>query len=346
MIHATGRIRRGVLAALVLLVLAAPASSPAESYVFKVATLAPQGIGWSKKFEQITRPAMTRATDGELRIKMYWGGIMGDDGDYVRKMRIGQLHGAAITGLGATLVCPEMTVVGLPFMFNGYDEVQHIKDTMYEEFDAYFQKSGHKLVYWVDQDFDQVYSTKYRMDELEHFSNARLLTWYGPMESRTLEMLGANPVPVAPPEVASALRQGIIDSLVCPSIWVVGSQSYMVLKYVTPLRMRYAPGMQVFSLDAWNSLPKRHRDGIMASRRDVERRFCQESHVENDRAYKALVDFGVQEVIPEPGFRDKVREMTRPVWKELAGREFDPALLDQVMARLEEYRSRNLARNP
>ncbi|MFH2098426.1 MAG: TRAP transporter substrate-binding protein DctP, partial [Pseudomonadota bacterium] len=87
----------------------------AERYRWKVATLAPKQVGWALTWQNLVTPWLDRATNSQVVIKVYWGGVMGNDDDYIRKMHIGQLHGAGVTGVGANLACPEFSVVGLPF---------------------------------------------------------------------------------------------------------------------------------------------------------------------------------------------------------------------------------------
>ena len=44
------------------------------------------------------------ATDGRLKLKVFWGGVLGNDVDYLRKMKTGQLHGAGLSAEGETEV--------------------------------------------------------------------------------------------------------------------------------------------------------------------------------------------------------------------------------------------------
>ncbi|MFH2098310.1 MAG: TRAP transporter substrate-binding protein DctP, partial [Pseudomonadota bacterium] len=96
-------------------------------YLWKMATLAPDSVGWARQIKKIVDPWMDEVTNHELATKVYWGGIMGDDEDYVRKMHIGQLDGAGLSGQGVTLAVPEMAVLELPFLFEGWNEVDYVK---------------------------------------------------------------------------------------------------------------------------------------------------------------------------------------------------------------------------
>ncbi|GIT74637.1 MAG: hypothetical protein Ct9H300mP29_6310 [Candidatus Neomarinimicrobiota bacterium] len=44
--------------------------------------------------------ALEEVTNGEIRLRIYPGGVVGDERDMIRKIRIGQIHGAAISAEG------------------------------------------------------------------------------------------------------------------------------------------------------------------------------------------------------------------------------------------------------
>ena len=58
-----------------------------------MATLAPEGTPW---YALIVVPGEDGTKKrGNIRLRIYPGGIVGDERDMIRKMRIGQIHGAA-----------------------------------------------------------------------------------------------------------------------------------------------------------------------------------------------------------------------------------------------------------
>lgn len=217
------------------------ASPGTTSYTWKLASLAPKHVGWAKHIRQIIHPAVSRATEGRLKPQWYWGGIMGEDRDYIDKMKIGQLDGAAFTGQGVVLVLPEMSVLELPFMFKDYGEVDYVRKKMFPTFDALARKRGYIITAWADQDFDQIYSSRYPMARVGEFKKAKFLTWYGPVEQKVLARLGVRPIPMGVLEISPAMRQNMADTLIAPAAWMVGSQLYTTVKYVNPVKIRYSP---------------------------------------------------------------------------------------------------------
>ena len=71
---------------------------------FRIATLAPRQSGLGKAFQQLRRELKER-TEGQVVLKMYDGGVAGDEMTVVRKMRAGQLDGALLTSTGSARSC-------------------------------------------------------------------------------------------------------------------------------------------------------------------------------------------------------------------------------------------------
>ena len=89
----------------------------AKKIVIKMATLAPEGTEWHGILVDLGQQ-WTDATNGEIRLRIYPGGIVGDEPDMIRKMRIGQIHGAAITNEGMTELNPYFTAFYMPMLFS------------------------------------------------------------------------------------------------------------------------------------------------------------------------------------------------------------------------------------
>src|SRR5262245_16025608 len=115
----------------------------------KMATLAPDGSSWTKLFREWAERVEKR-TGGQVKVKLYAGGVAGDERDAVRKMKLGQLNGAAITGIGLGLIQPEVRVLDLPFLLKGYDELDYVRTTLDGELRKKFEEKGFVLLGWGD----------------------------------------------------------------------------------------------------------------------------------------------------------------------------------------------------
>ena len=73
----------------------------AKKIIIKMATLAPEGTEWHGLLVEMGQE-WNKATNGQVKLRIYPGGVVGDERDMIRKIRIGQIHGAAVTTEGMT----------------------------------------------------------------------------------------------------------------------------------------------------------------------------------------------------------------------------------------------------
>ena len=315
------------------------AADPEEGrLLWKFATLAPKGTGWATNMQKIVLPAIDDATEGNLEVKIYWGGVMGDEEEYIKKMHIGQLHGAGFGGQGATLVCPEMAVVELPFLFNDYEEVDYIKKKMESTFDEVIKNNGYFMVAWNDQDFDQLLSSGRSFTKLEDFEKAKIVTWYGPLEVALLEALKTNPIPLNVPEVAAGARTKTFEVAIGPSMFVVGAQLHNTMKNINACKIRYSPALIVLTDKTWKELPQKYAKKYYEMRMSVMDEYNARVREDNAKTLKALYKYGINENVFPPEELARVKEATKVVWDQMAGELYPQDLLDEILEHLEEFR--------
>ena len=72
-------------------------SSSTFAIVLKIATVSPEGATWMVEMREGAKEIEKR-TEGRVKFKFYSGGVMGSDESVLRKIKIGQLQGGAVTG--------------------------------------------------------------------------------------------------------------------------------------------------------------------------------------------------------------------------------------------------------
>jgi TRAP-type C4-dicarboxylate transport system substrate-binding protein len=312
------------------------------TYRVKMATLAPDGVGWVAVIKDVINPGIIKVTSGLITLDWYYGGTMGDDQDILAKMRNGQVQGGAFSGQGIVLACPEMALMELPFLFENYDEVEYVYSKLRPRISQWYEKRGYHLIVLAEQDFDQLYSTKMEIKTPEDFKKSRFLTWYGPLEERSLKALGASPLPIRVPEVAASIRTGVCDAFISPALWAVGTQMYTIMKYINPLHIRYSPAGGVITNQTWNLMPKEAQIAIDYFVISAEKEFRQKVRAGNEKCVKSMIKYGMKEVKMTPAEIDVFRKRLLPVWDEFAEKGYySKAELAEVKALLAEYRARN-----
>ena len=307
---------------------------------WKVATLAPAGVGWALYIDEILTPSVKDATAGRLVLEWFWGGSMGDEKDYIRKMLSDELQGIGFSGAGFVMACPEASVIELPFLFNNYNEVDYIKEKMRDDFEAICRQNGYKFMFWVDQDFDKIYSVSTMIHKPADFEKAKFLTWYGDLEKSFLEYLNASPLNVDVSDVNISITSGLCDSFIAPSIWVVGSMLYTKIKYVHTMPIRYSPSGLLVTLKAWNSLPDIYKKGLI-QKRYREKEFNKKVRKANTDCINAMIAYGIKEIKLTPKENELLRDTCKELWYEFADKFYPRKMLDEILKNLEVYRAQH-----
>jgi len=156
----------------------------AQPVVLKLATLAPEGTTWMKTFHRINQELETE-TGGALTMRAYPGGVMGDDQAVLRKMRIGQIHIAGLTGLGLGLIFQDTHVLGTPFLFSNYLEVDHVMKNITKLMEQGFLTRGFTLIGWSEIGFVYMMSNK-PVTRLEDLQEAKVWLPEGDLMSQAV----------------------------------------------------------------------------------------------------------------------------------------------------------------
>lgn len=264
---------------------AEPEAEP--THQLRLATLAPRQSPLGKAFQRL-RSELKEKTNGQVDLKMYHGGVAGDEETVVRKMRVGQLDGALLTSTGLGALVPQVLVLQAPGLIRSYPALDDVRKTLASEFDAMFDKAGYELVSWGDSGQVRIFS-KHKIQHPDDLRSVRPWVWRGSPTMRAfIEAAGANGVTLGLPEVFGALQTGMIDTVVASSIGVLGFQWHTRLKTMTKPGGGIVVGAYVIRKDRLAALPKVARDHILQSAADHAEEFRDGGRKLDEEASEAL----------------------------------------------------------
>jgi len=176
----------------------AGAEEPAPVQQLRIATLAPRQSGLGEAFQDL-RKQLRERTQGQVELKMYHGGVAGDEMTVVRKMRVGQLDGALLTSTGLGALVPQVLVLQAPGLIRSYPELDDVRKQLASELEALFDKAGYALISWGDSGQIRIFS-KHKIQHPNDLRNVRPWVWRGSpspaggfCSSRTSEIWSARP---------------------------------------------------------------------------------------------------------------------------------------------------------
>jgi len=102
---------------------------------------------WHKALKDLGNE-WTQATAGRAQLRIYPGGVSGDDPDMVRKMRIGQLQAGALTTAGLATIDPAFELFSVPLFFASYEEYRFVLERMAPLLRRRLEDQGFVALHW------------------------------------------------------------------------------------------------------------------------------------------------------------------------------------------------------
>ena len=275
-----------------LLMLCALTAWADESYVIKFASLAPAGSTWMNVINEWAGK-VDKESHGRLKFKFYPGGVSGDEPDMLRKIRFGQLHGAAITGHGIGAIYSPTRVLEMPFLFRNYEEVDYVRAKLMPEIRAGFRKNDYELLGWMEVGFIRFFS-RTPIQSLDDLKKHRIWLWQGdPLGIAFFNASGISPVPLPITEVFTSLSTGLVDTVIAPPLGAIALQWFTKTPYMTEIPMADGIGGLVIAGKFFNNLPKDLQELLLRTGNETSEKLLVETRKDNEKSLDVLKKHGV-----------------------------------------------------
>jgi TRAP-type C4-dicarboxylate transport system substrate-binding protein len=265
----------------------------------KIATLAPEGSSWMNLFHDWAKN-VEEHTQGKIKIKFYAGGIAGDERDAVRKMRLGQINGAAVTAIGLGLIQSEVRVLELPMLIRSYDELDYVRAKLNDEIRKKFEDKGYVLLAWGDVGPVHIFSNT-QIKSREDLKQTKMWAWVDDALVRELlNQLGVTGVPLGVPDVLPSLQTGLINACYGSPLSTLALQWYTKVKYMTSLHITQAIGATVITKKEFDKLGPDLQKTLMADSKEFEAKVLKQIRADNDKALTSMKQAGLTVVESPP----------------------------------------------
>ena len=307
----------------------------------ELATIIP-AVGPAADLLEELRQELFESTGGRMKLVIYTGGVMGDEPDIVRKMRLGQIHGGIMmTLVGMGIICPETKVLELPFLFNNYDEVDHVLARTRTTFSRLFEKKDAYLVSWSEIGFGYFFF-KNPLRSPKDLKKVKMVSYFGdPLFTEAEKAAGfKHLIPMQVSETLYGLQTGMIDGAFGTLTSMIALQWPPRIRYFLKVPFAYSPGGTVVSKTYFDSLPPDLKEAFFNVLLNWEPLIVCLMRMMEEEVIAVLPENGIEEV-PEDITRDISREMrarTRPLYHSLGGKYYPPELLEEIQTLLKEYR--------
>ena len=219
----------------------------------KIATIAPAGSPWHDVLVDLAERWRV-VSHGTVQVKIFAGGVQGDEAELVRKMRIGLLQGGSVTTNGLDTISSGFSAFSIPLLFRSYGEVDYVRERIAPRLARGLTDRGFVVLHWGDGGWVRFFTTR-PARSIEDVKTMRIFTWAGNSRSEELwKQAGFRPVPLAPTDILTSLQAGLIEGCPVPATAALAYQWFGVAKYMLDVKIAPIVGATVITAAAWGRI--------------------------------------------------------------------------------------------
>lgn len=312
-------------------------SLPASAAALKLATLVPEGSLWDKGLREMG-DQWKRKTQGRVSLRIYAGGVAGSESDILRKMRIGQLHAAALTVTGLEEIDPAFAVLNMPLFYDSFEEYLYVLDGLSPQLERKLEAKGYVLLHWGHGGWVRFFSRE-PVHGIEDLRKQKIYVTAGADEMVSMwKENGFRPVPLAPTDIMTGFQTGMIDVLATTPLAALSLQWFRQASFMHETGLAPLSGATIVKLRDWNKIIEADREVLLADALVAEQRQRQTIPEQDQVAIEEMSKRGlvVTPMDESPEWNNTATRLVDSMRGKLASQDF----YDAARALRDEYRSK------
>lgn len=319
------------LAGLVLVDNPLAAQDAPAAKTISLATLAPPGSTWMRIFDSWNRE-IRRRSNQTLQLRIYGGGVQGDESEVIRKIRNRRLDATSVTAVGLSQVHRPALVFQLPGILRTYEQLDAARTAIAPEMNGAFEQAGFVHLGWADVGQSRIFS-KEPVRVPADLAQRRPIVWRDDLVLPSFyRLIHANPVTLQIPEALSALQTNRADTFISPPVAAVQLQWASQVRYMMDLPLTIVIGGTIIGKPAFDALTPEQQTTLRETAQQFHTLARRNLRNDERNALATITQRGIQVTsLTEAQKQEWIRagDQTR---QQLAGQIADAALVARVQA--------------
>jgi len=302
------------LCLLVITCLVGPTPVSAETVELKLAHFMPtMHVQHLKAFEPFAKK-VAEASGGEVTVKIYPGGTLGNPKTMVDAISTG------ITDIGFVLPSyipgrfRASSVTDLPYIFNS---AEHMAKVVYDQYDKHFAQDykQFKVLWILAAPLSQVFTVEKPIMTAEDFKGMKIRSGNS-LESDSLKKWGASPVGMPVSELSISMQKGVVDGALTAYSALKSHKLIDVISHMTELNFSGALMVVLMNKKKWDSLPADAQTAIESVANQEFGLMAARAFDDEDKEILALAKSkGIAYHQLSPAEKEKLRLAVKDTWE-------------------------------
>jgi len=308
--------------------------------VIKIGSVAPDRSPWDDALKQIAREWAT-ITNGQVKLKIYPGGIAGGEEDTIRKMKMGTLGGAVLTNIGLNKINADAFVLSTPFLFHSEKEMAYVMERLTPVFEKQIKEKGFKIIIWTMSGWINFFSKNPVLYPQDLKKQKLSISTGEPEMEQAWKKSGYHIVPNELKDLMMALQSGMVDAFYLPPLLAGSGQYFALAPHMNSLKIAPLVGGLVIMDRIWERIPQNLKPRMLAAVDRVSKKLAGETDALEKKALDSMKKNGL--IIHEAPADSlaKWKETSEKGMDELVGKKFSREIYQTLQQILQEYRQKN-----
>ena len=274
---------------------------------------------------------------GRIEVQVFAAGALGGEKDLVEGVKNGFIQAGFASGVMANYF-PSAMVTDIPYLFPSDDVADKVMDGPFgQKLAADFNAAtGMHNLCFGEVGFRNFSSGKNPIHAPKDLAGLKIRVQETPLYITEMKALGAQPTPIAFPELYTALQTGVVDGQENPVPTMIFAKLYEVQKHVTLDRHNYGIDWFVMSDKFYKSLAP----DLLKVVTDAAQVACNEERKANrtftTNGNKTLAEKGVTVYTPSAAEMAQFRTAAQPPVVEFLKTKIDPKLIDSIQTAVKD----------
>jgi len=231
----------------------APGASAQTKLTCKFGVLGPANTP-STIAMQLLVDRMNKDSNGAIEAQLFPSSQLGGEKEMAEGMRLGSVCGAPINVSVLGVWVPEGALFDMPFLFRDDGHVARVvAGNVGKQLAAKYEPHGFKVVGYYNNGGRHPMSKKAIVSP-DDVKGLKIRVIQSPLHVELWKLLGANPTPIAYPEIYNSVQTGVVDALDNNKVGFWLAKFHEVAPHMTDLGHIYSISAVTFSSSFWKRL--------------------------------------------------------------------------------------------
>jgi TRAP-type C4-dicarboxylate transport system substrate-binding protein len=310
----------------------------AQTITIKLGTLVPEGSSWCNLLKEMAE-RWSQATNGQVKLKIYAGGVAGNEGDMLRKVNIGQLQAAALSVVGLKDIDTAPQAIASPGLIADDKEWAYVFGKMIPTWDRQIESKGFVVLLWSDTGWVHLFLKK-PIHSPSEMRGTKVFAWTGDeAQVKAWRMVGLTPIVLSVTDMIPSLSTGMIDAFASTPIIALAARWFEQAPYMTEATWCHLPGATVVAKSVWEKISPPARATLKA----IAGEYAEKVNVEVTKmqadALVAMQKAGLTVLHFDQAGMAEWQALGEKAWPTIRGGVVTTAAFDDVKRARDEYRA-------